>query len=143
MQKLLFLFTLLLCTVVTNAQRFFYVEDGNMGENVLKQDLLKASQFVAKTPIVSEFIIRTASVFETKKNLATLQIIVEDTATFRTVFQAKEEYSCASVKMDSQLFLRIAMKGLIEKSFEQMILCAENNYRHSLMGLPTEKKDKT
>lgn len=143
MQKLLFLFTLLLCSLLTNAQRFFYVEDGNMGENVLKQDLLKASQFVAKTPIVSEFIIRTESDYEAKKNLATLQIIVEDTATFKTVFQAKEEYSCSSVKMDSQLFLRIAMRSLIEKSFEQMIFCAENNYRNSLMGLLKEKKDKT
>ena len=143
MQKLLFLFTLLLCALLTNAQRFFYVEDGNMGENVLKQDLLKASQFVAKTPIVSEFIIRTESDYEAKKNLATLQIIVEDTATFKTVFQTKEEYSCTAMKMDSQLFLRIAMKSLIEKSFQQMILCAENNYRHSLMGVLREKKDKT
>ncbi len=143
MKKLLFIFTLLFCTLLTNAQRFFYVEDGNMGENVLKQDLLKASQFVAKAPIISEFIIKTEASFESGSNLATLKIMVEDTATFRTIFQAQEEYPYSQVSVNPHRFLNIAIKTMIEKNFSQMILCAQNTYRQSLMAPLKEKKDKT
>jgi hypothetical protein len=143
MKKILLLTGLVCFVCLAQAQRFFYIETGNIAEGILREDLLKASQFIAKAPVVSEFIIKTEVDFKTVKNAATLKIMVEDTATFKTIFQANEQYLYGSMRLNSEIFLRVAMKTLIEKNFNQMILCAENNYRNALMGLLREKKDKT
>jgi hypothetical protein len=143
MKKILFLIFLVSFTCITQAQRLFYVETGNIAEGMLREYLLKASQFVAKAPFVSEFIIKTEVDFKTVKNAATLKIMVQDTATFKTIFQANEQYAYGSIRLNPEVFLRVAMKTLIEKNFYQMILCAESNYRNALMGLLREKKDKT
>lgn len=143
MKKILILVSLVFIVCFTQAQRFFYVETGNIAESIFKENLLKASQFVAKEPMVSEFIIKTEIGFKTKTNAAALKIILEDTASFKTIFQANEEYSSNGMNLNPERLVNLAIKTLIEKNFNQMIFCAEKNYRNSLMKLVTEKKDKT
>lgn len=143
MKKIIILVTLVLIVCSMQAQRLFYVETGSIAENIFKEDLLKTSQFVAKAPMVSEYIIKTEIDFKTKTNAATLKIILEDTATFKTIFQANEEYSACTLRLNQDKFLNLAAKTLIEKNFNQMIFFAEKNYRDSLMKWGTAKKDKT
>jgi hypothetical protein len=47
------------------------------------------------------------------------------------------------MNLNPERLVNLAIKTLIEKNFNQMIFCAEKNYRNSLMKLVTEKKDKT
>jgi hypothetical protein len=143
MKKILLVVSLLFIVSLSQAQRFFYVESGTEAESLFKENLLKASQFVAEAPLVSEFIIKTEIDFKTNSSAAKLKIILEDTASFKTVFQANEEYSFRAKNLNSEKLVNLALRTLIEKNLHQMIFCAEKNYRNSLIKLVTEKKDKT
>jgi hypothetical protein len=143
MKTILLLIILIVHVCLTQAQRFFYVETGNMAEKSIKEDLLKASQHVTKSPLMSDYTIKTELGFQTESKTATLKIILQDSATFQTIFQAKEEYAFGVVKVNPQILLSMAMKTLIEKNINQIILCAKDDHYHSLMKLVELKKDKT
>jgi hypothetical protein len=126
-----------------HAQRFFYVEAGSIAENPLKEDLLKASQYLAKSQIMSDYTIKTEVGIGSGINSAIIKIIIEDSATFQPVFQTHQEYVFGPLKINSRLLLNMAIKTLIERNINQMILCSKNAHQDNMMNWIKSKKDKT
>lgn len=114
-----------------------------MAEIPLKKDLLKASQFVTEFPLMSDYILKTEVGFQKESNTTTLKIVLEDSATFKTIFLTKEEYTIGSLKLSPRIFLNLAMETLIEKNIDQIILCAKDDHFHSQTKLIGLRKDKT
>ncbi len=143
MKKFLLLQILILTVCLTQAQRFFYVEANNSTDKPIKEKLMKASQFVTKSPLMSDYIIKTDINFQTGSNIITLKIILEDSATFKTIFQAEEENAFGVININSQIFLRMAIETFIEKNINQIILSAKNDHSDGLMKFLKPNKDKT
>ena len=128
MRPILLLIILISNVYLIQAQRFFYVETGNIAEKQLKEDILKAFQYVAKSPLMSDYTIKTELGFQAESKTTTLKITMEDSATFKTIFQTREEYAFGAFKMNPQILLNMAMKTLIEKNIRQIILCAKDDH---------------
>jgi hypothetical protein len=142
MKKLLFLLFFVLSAGLIQAQRFFYVEPGNASENQLKARLLKASQFVVKSPLMSDYTIKTETQFRAGYP-ATVKIILQDSVTFQTIFQTNEEYRFGEIRTDPQRLLDMAMQILIKRNINRIILCAKNDHVNTLLKAVEFKKDKT
>ncbi|MDP4128837.1 MAG: hypothetical protein Q8918_13960 [Bacteroidota bacterium] len=127
MKKIILLLVLVTSVYVSHAQRFFFVESGNRAEKSIQADLLKASQFVTKSPLMSDYIIKTEVGFKAVPNITTLKIVVEDSVSFEPIYQANEDY-VFEPKANSQWMLNMAMRTLIEKNINQIILCAKNDH---------------
>ncbi len=93
MKKGFILIVLSVTMFFASGQRFFYLEPNNTAGSILRDGLIKSSQFVTKTPLASDYIIKTDIGFKTEPNTLTLQIILEDSITFKTIYQTNEEYS--------------------------------------------------
>ena len=143
MKKMLLLSVLTAFACLTHAQRFFYVEKGNMAEIPIKKDLLQASQFVTESPLMSDYILKTEVGFQKESNTTTLKIELEDSATFKTIFLTKEEYAFGALKLNRTIFLNLAMETLVEKNINQIILCAKDDHFHNQTKLIGLRKDKT
>ncbi len=143
MKKILLLFAFTAPACLIQAQRFFYLEKGNMAEIPLKRDLLKASQFVTESPLMSDYIVKTEVGFQKESNITTLKIVLEDSATFKTIFLTKEEYALGGLKLNPGIFLNLAMETLIEKNIDQIIHSAKDDHFHTQTKLIGLKKDKT
>jgi len=92
MKKIILLQISLLIGCSIQAQRFFYVATGNMAERPVKESLLKASQFVTPTQVMSDYTIDTEINFKKETHTASLKIVLKDSASFRTIYQTNEEY---------------------------------------------------
>jgi hypothetical protein len=143
MKKILILITFLLCIFLTKAQRFFYVETNNYTDKILREGLLKASQFITQSPLGSDYIIKTEVGFNTRFNALRLNMILEDSVTFKTVFQTNEEWSFITINKSSRLSIRMAIETFIDKNINQIITCAKDNYFDSRMKSLQPGKDKT
>ena len=128
---------------LSKAQKFFYVEEGSIGESPIKQGLLKASQFVAKSAIGSEYIIKTELGAQTKYNMPIVKITLVDSMTFKTIFQTEEAYSTKVANIHKQAAFKMAMNTLIEKNIKEIILWARNDNFYKFIKLTGLKKDKT
>jgi hypothetical protein len=125
------------------AQRFFYVESGSVAEKPLKESLLKFSQYIARTPIMSDYLIKTELGIQPGFNKASISITIEDSATFNPVFQTTEEYAFPTMMMNYQRFLHMAVETMIEKNITQMIISTNNAHREGMVNQLKMKKDKT
>ncbi len=143
LKKLLILIFLITTTLLSNAQKFFYVETETGWEKLVKEKLLKSSQFVAKSVLESQYIIKPEINTQTKNNLPTLRISVVDTLTSQTIFFAEESYSTVVRNMPSLLASRMAIETLIEKNIGEIILYAKQESFHKMVRLIGLKKDKT
>lgn len=143
MKKILILITFLLCIFLTKAQRFFYVETNHYTDKILREGLLKASQFITQSPLGSDYIIKTEVGFNTRFNALRLNMILEDSVTFKTVFQTNEEWSFITINKSSRLSIRMAIETFIDKNINQIITCAKDNYFDSRMKSLQPGKDKT
>ncbi|HLK31144.1 MAG TPA: hypothetical protein VKT28_21370 [Puia sp.] len=143
MKKFLLFIFLTMIAFAVNAQKFFYVETETGWEKLIKEKLLKSSQFVAKSVLESEYIIKPEINNQTKDNLPKLSISVVDTVTSQTVFVAEENYSTAFTNMPSILASRMAIQTLIEKNIGEIILYAKHDSFHKMVRLIGLKKDKT
>ncbi len=143
MRKLLILMFLIAIAFKSNAQKFFYIEKETEWEKLLKERLLKSSQFVAKSVLESDYIIRPEISTQPKDNFATLRISVVDTATLQTIFIAEEKYSTVARNVPTAFASGIAIQTLIEKNINDIILYAKHNSFHKMVRLIGLKKDKT
>jgi len=143
MKKIVYLSILTLQVYWAQAQGFFYVEIGNFAEKPIKEDLSKALQMVTNSPFASDYTIKTEAGIKAGTKNTVLKIIMEDSATSNTIFETNEEYSFGKIKMNSRILLDVAMKTLIEKNIKQLILCAQNEHRDSMMKWVKPRKDKT
>jgi hypothetical protein len=143
MKRILILLILIANVYLTKAQKFFYVETGNVAETTIKKKLLKASQFVAKSPIVSDYIIKTEVGAQAESNIPTIKIQLVDSITFRTIFQAEEKYTTNAMNIQPQSALIMAVNTLIEKNIKEIILCAKQDNFNELIKMMKLKKDKT
>ena len=143
MKKILILITFLLCFFLIQAQRFFYIETNNYTGKILREQLLKASQFVTQSPIGSDYIIKTEVGFNTGYSTLRLNMILEDSVTFKPIFQTNEECSFKVMNVNSRLCLRMAIETFIDKNVSQIITCAKDNHFDSRMKSLKSGKDKT
>jgi hypothetical protein len=141
MKKILLLQISILIGFSIQAQRFFYVESGNMAERTVKENLLKASQFVCATPLMSDYTINTEINFKKETNTASLKIILKDSLTFKTIYQANEIYAFGVTTLDPDMLLNMAMKILIEENINRIISQANDDHFSNGTHL-MEKKDK-
>jgi hypothetical protein len=140
-------FLLIICLTTigfaVNAQKFFYVEAETVWEKLIKERLLKSSQFIAKSVLESEYIIKPEISNQIKDNLPKLRISVVDTVTSQTIYVAEENYSTSFTNMPPILASRMAIQTLIEKNIGEIILYAKHDSFHKMVRLIGLKKDKT
>jgi hypothetical protein len=104
---------------------------------------MKSSQFVTKSPLASDYIIRTDIDLQSDPNKLTLHIILEDSITFKTIYETNEEFAFGYVNKNSKLFLRTTIETFIERNISQIILCAKDDHDDARMKPLKPKKDKT
>jgi hypothetical protein len=143
MKKIYLLTVLSFSLFFARAQRFFYLESDDAAGSLIKDGLVKSSQFVTSTPLSSDYIIKTEIGFKKEPNKLTLQIILEDSITFKTIYQTNEEYNFSVINKNSKLLLRTAMETFLEKNISQIILCARDDHYDTRMKPLKPKKDKT
>jgi hypothetical protein len=143
MKKILVFIILMQTAFLVQAQRFFYVEPGNNAEQSIEQKLLQTSQYVAKSAIESDYIIKTEAGYLSKSNMPTVKIMLVDSITFKPLFQAQEEYASQFVNAKREIALNLAIRTLIEKNIGQIVLTAKDNRFHTLVKMVRAKKDKT
>ncbi|HTB25525.1 MAG TPA: hypothetical protein VK711_09140 [Puia sp.] len=143
MKKILLITVLAFNIYFARAQRFFYLESDDAAGTLIKDGLVKSSQFVTNTPLSSDYIIKTEIGFQKEPNKLTLQIILEDSITFKTIYQTNEEYNFNVINKNSKLLLKTALETFLEKNISQIILCARDDHYDTRMKPLKPKKDKT
>jgi hypothetical protein len=143
MKQILFLTGLLFAGCFCRAQRFFYIEDSRATEKVLTEDLKQALQYVTPSPLSSDYIIKSDVGYQPETHSLTLQITVQDSVSFQTIFQSSEIYDFRKSNSDQRIFLSMAVSTFLEKNIQQILLCAkDDHYNLEMKGL-RPRKDKT
>jgi hypothetical protein len=119
---------------LARAQRFFYVESKDLAARILRQDLLHEAQFVSGSAVMSDYIVKTAVDFSPNPQTASLQIIVQDSVSFKPVFQAKEDYHFANASVNQQILLDLAVQTFVKRNIPQIIFSATREHQEKLMG---------
>jgi hypothetical protein len=143
MKKIPVLFALCICFGVSRAQCFFYVENNRITDHLVRNNLLKAAQHVTRSPLSSDFIIKTEMNFTTGSNTLTLNINLQDTATSQTVYQGKETLAFGMFRADSRKTLNTVIRAFIDKNMDQIILSARENHFVDQSIWLRARKDKT
>jgi hypothetical protein len=143
MKKILLITALVFNIYFARAQRFFYLESKDATGNLIRDGLVKSSQFITKSPLGSDYIIKSEIGFQKESNKLTLQIILEDSITLNTIYQTNEEYNFGTINRNSKILLRTTLETFIENNINQIILCARDDHYDSRMKPLKPKKDKT
>jgi hypothetical protein len=143
MKKLLALIISVMSFGLAQAQRFFYIEANNNTDRILRNDLVSAAQFVTESPVASDYIIRTEIGLQKGSNILTMNMILQDSITFNTIFQTKEEYAFGDINEKSKIFLRMVVTTFIDKNISHIVLCARDDHYNSGMKYLKSRKDKT
>src|ERR1700712_1926947 len=99
----------------SRAQNFFYIGNKNVTEKSIREELMKASQYVTKSPLASDYIITASVGVQSGSNILNLNMTMQDSITNKTLFQSSEEYTLQSVGANTQIFLRMTIAGFIER----------------------------
>jgi hypothetical protein len=143
MKKIALFIILIQTGYLAKSQRFFYVEPGNNAEQSIEKKLLQTSQYVTKSAIESDYIIKTEAGYQSKSNLPIVKIILVDSITLKPLFEAQEDYASSLLQAKPANGLNLAIRTLIEKNIGQIILTAKDNRFHTLVKMVHAKKDKT
>ena len=143
MKKAFLITTLAFNIYFVQAQRFFYLESDDATENLIRDGLVKSSQFITKSPLGSDYIIKTEIGFQKESGKLTLQIILQDSITLNTIYQTNEEYNFGTINRNSKILLRTTLETFIENNISQIILCARDDHYDARMRPLKPKKDKT
>jgi hypothetical protein len=127
----------------SQAQNFFYIENKNITEKSIREELMKASQYVTKSPLASDYIITASADVQPETNILNLKMTMQDSVTFKTIFQTSEDYSLHSVDANTRLFLKMTIAGFIEKNIGQIIFCAQDDHFNMHGKFLKAGKDKT
>ena len=143
MKKISITLFLALSVCFVRAQRFFYLESDNSVSDFLKYDLLKSAQFITKTPIASDYIVKMKASLQTESNRLSLNIRLQDSITLETIYQTNEEYSYGEADKYSKIFLKTTIRSFIDRNIGQIIIYAKDDHYDSRMKFLKPKKDKT
>ncbi len=72
-----------------------------------------------------------------------INLILQDSVTFKTIYQANEAYTVGALKANPQVFFSMALKTFIGKNMDQMILCAKDDHNRAEQKWLAPRKDKT
>jgi hypothetical protein len=61
-----------------------------------------------------------------------MKIIVEDSVSFKPVFQATEDYHFASARISQQFLLDLAVQTFIKRNIQQIIFSATQGHQEKL-----------
>lgn len=143
MKKIPVLLGLCICFGLARAQCFFFIENHQITDNLVRDGLLKASQFVTRSPLSSDFIIKTEMYFETRTNILTLKINLQDTATSQTVFQGNETMAFGELRSNPGMMLNTIIRSFIDKNVNRIISSAREYRFDDQTEWLRARKDKT
>jgi hypothetical protein len=143
MKNIVLLLSLLLIGFITRAQSFFYIENKNLTEKSIREELISAYQYVTKSPLASDYIIKADAAIQSGSDILNLNMTVQDSVTFKTIFQTKEEYTISPVNTNTRIFLRMAIAVFIDKNISRVIVCARDDHHNTQMKFIRSPKDKT
>jgi hypothetical protein len=143
MKKIPVLAVFILSGLFSRSQNFFYIGNKDVTEKSIREELEKASQYVTKSPLASDYIITASAAIQSGTNILNLKMTMQDSITYKTIFQSSEDYTMRSVNAHTQIFLRMTVMGFIEKNISQIILCARDDQYHSHGRILKALKDKT
>jgi hypothetical protein len=126
----------------SRAQNFFYIGNKNATEKSIREELIRASQYVTKSPLASDYIITASVAVESGTNILKLKMSMQDSITFKTLFQSNEDYILHTVDANTEVFLRMTIAGFIEKNIIQVIVCAQDDYYNTHGKFLKARKDK-
>jgi hypothetical protein len=125
------------------SQNFFYIGNKDVTEKSIREELEKASQYVTKSPLASDYIITASAAVQSGTNTLNLKMTMQDSITYKTIFQSNEDYTLQTIDGNTQIFLRMTILGFIEKNISQIIDCARDD-QYNLHGrILKARKDKT
>ena len=127
----------------SRAQNFFYIENKNVTEKSIREELIKASQYVTKSPLASDYIITATVAVQSGTNMLNLKMTMQDSITYRTLFQSNEDYTLHSVDANTEVFLRMTIAAFIEKNICRIIVCAHDDHYNTHGKFLKARKDKT
>ncbi|HEX3767139.1 MAG TPA: hypothetical protein VHT72_02135 [Puia sp.] len=125
------------------AQNFFYIGNKNATEKSIREELIKASQYVTKSPLASDYIITASVEVESGSHILNLKMSMQDSITFKTLFQSNEDYTLHTINANTEVFLRMTIAGFIEKNISQIIVCAQDDHYNTHGRFLKARKDKT
>jgi hypothetical protein len=143
MKNIFILSALLLTGCIGRAQRFFYIENSHLTAKLLTDELQHAFQYVTASPIASDYILKSEVDFQAETHSLTLQIIMQDSVSFQTLYQANEVYDVRKSNSDPRIFLSMAIRTFLEKNIHQIISTAKDDHFNSELKSLDVKKDKT
>lgn len=141
MRKIPVLAAFMLFGLLSRSQNFFYIGK-DVTEKSIREELLKASQYVTKSPLASDYIITASAAVQSGTNILNLKMSMQDSITYKTIYQSNEDYTLQSVDANTQVFLRMTIMGFIEKNISQIIICARDDHNHLYGGFLRARKDK-
>ena len=127
----------------SRAQNFFFIENKNVTEKSIREELMKASQYVTKSPLASNYIITASAAVQSGTHILNLKMMMQDSITCKTIFQSDEDYTLHSVDANTEVFLRMTIAGFIEKNISRIIVCAQDDHYNSQNKFLNARKDKT
>ncbi|HET7000880.1 MAG TPA: hypothetical protein VFI33_06215 [Puia sp.] len=126
----------------SQAQNFFYIGNKNLTEKSIREELQKASQYVTKSPLASDYIITASVAVQSETNVLNLKMTMQDSITNKTIFQSNEEYTIHSIDANTGVFLKMTIAGFIEKNISQIIVCAQDDHYNMHSKFLKARKDK-
>lgn len=143
MKKLPILVVFILFGLLSRSQNFFYIGNKDVTEKSIRKELEKASQYVTKSPLASDYIITASAAVQSGTNVLNLKMTMQDSITYKTIFQSSEDYTLQSVDANTRIFLKITIMGFIEKNISQIVLCAQDDQFNMHGRILKARKDKT
>jgi hypothetical protein len=134
---------LILFGFVCRAQIFFYIDNKNPTEKSIRDQLIKASQYVTQSPLASDYIITASVEVQSGSQMLNLKMTMQDSITCKTLFQSNEDYTLRNVDANTGLFLKMTISGFIEKNISRIIDCARDDHFNMRGKFLKAAKDKT
>jgi hypothetical protein len=132
----------ILLGLFSRSQNFFYIENKNVTEKSIREELMKASQYVTKSPLASDYIITASASVQSGTKILNLEMTMQDSISFKTLFQTSENYTLDPVNVNTRVFLRMTIAGFIEKNIGQLIVCAQDEHFNTHVRFLKARKDK-
>jgi hypothetical protein len=143
MKKTLLFLIVFFTAYVTRAQRFFYLDSDNTISNLMRYDLIRSAQFVAETPLASDYIVKMKTSLQTASNKLSLDIRLQDSITQETIYQTNEEYTYGDADKYSKIFLKTTIQSFIDRNIDQIIIYAKDDHDDARLKSLKPRKDKT
>ncbi len=90
MKKICILAGLIITSQLSLGQRFFYIEGNSATGKLLSEGLKQAFQYVTSTPLASDYIIKSEMAMQSGSHTFMINLILQDSVTFKTIYQANE-----------------------------------------------------